>query len=112
MDIVITSYDVARNDISYISKHDYNYCVLDEGHIIKNSQSKLAKAVKQISSNHRLILTGTPIQNNVVELWSLFDFLMPGFLGTEKMFQERFAKPIAASRNSKTSSKDQEAGVA
>ena len=111
VDIVITSYDVARNDISYISKHDYNYCVLDEGHIIKNSQSKLAKAVKQISSNHRLILTGTPIQNNVVELWSLFDFLMPGFLGTEKMFQERFAKPIAASRNSKTSSKDQEAGA-
>lgn len=110
-DIVITSYDVARNDLEAISKYDYNYCILDEGHIIKNAQSKLAKAVKQISANHRLILTGTPIQNNVVELWSLFDFLMPGFLGTEKMFQERFAKPISASRNSKTSSKEQEAGV-
>lgn len=110
-DIVVTSYDVARNDINIITQNDYNYCVLDEGHIIKNSQSKLSKAVKQISANHRLILTGTPIQNNVVELWSLFDFLMPGFLGTEKSFQERFAKPIAASRNSKTSSKEQEAGV-
>ena len=110
-DIVVTSYDVARNDIDVITKYDYNYCVLDEGHIIKNSQSKLSKAVKQIGANHRLILTGTPIQNNVVELWSLFDFLMPGFLGTEKSFQERFAKPIAASRNSKNSSKEQEAGV-
>ncbi|CCD25091.1 DNA-binding ATPase NDAI_0E02740 [Naumovozyma dairenensis CBS 421] len=110
-DIVITSYDVARNDLQILGKYDYNYCVLDEGHIIKNAQSKLAKAVKQLRANHRLILTGTPIQNNVVELWSLFDFLMPGFLGTEKMFQERFAKPIAASRNSKTSSKEQEAGV-
>ncbi|SMN21206.1 similar to Saccharomyces cerevisiae YPL082C MOT1 Essential abundant protein involved in regulation of transcription [Maudiozyma saulgeensis] len=110
-DIIVTSYDVARNDLEYLMKFDYNYCVLDEGHIIKNSQSKLAKAVKQLGANHRLILTGTPIQNNVVELWSLFDFLMPGFLGTEKMFQDRFAKPIAASRNSKTSSKEQEAGV-
>lgn len=110
-DIIVTSYDVARNDLSIIKEFDYNYCVLDEGHIIKNSQSKLAKSVKEFVANHRLILTGTPIQNNVVELWSLFDFLMPGFLGTEKMFQERFAKPIAASRNSKTSSKEQEAGV-
>lgn len=110
-DIIITSYDVARNDLDTISSYDYNYCVLDEGHLIKNAQSKLAKAVKLIKANHRLILTGTPIQNNVVELWSLFDFLMPGFLGTEKSFQERFAKPIAASRNSKTSSKEQEAGA-
>ncbi|SCU88020.1 LAFA_0E10220g1_1 [Lachancea sp. 'fantastica'] len=110
-DIVVTSYDVARNDIDIVTQYDYNYCVLDEGHIIKNAQSKLAKAVKMVRANHRLILTGTPIQNNVVELWSLFDFLMPGFLGTEKMFHERFAKPVAASRNSKTSSKEQEAGA-
>lgn len=110
-DIVITSYDVARNDIEIINNYDYNYCVLDEGHIIKNAQSKLAKAVKLIRANHRLILTGTPIQNNVVELWSLFDFLMPGFMGSEKVFQERFAKPIAASRNNKISSKEQEAGA-
>lgn len=110
-DIIVTSYDVARNDLAVMTKYDYNYCVLDEGHIVKNSQSKLAKAVKQLNANHRLILTGTPIQNNVVELWSLFDFLMPGFLGSEKMFQERFAKPIAASRNGKTSSKEQEAGA-
>lgn len=110
-DVVVTSYDVARNDVEYISEHDYNYCVLDEGHIIKNAASKLTKAVKRVRAEHRLILSGTPIQNNVLELWSLFDFLMPGFLGTEKIFHEKFAKPIAASRNSKTSSKEQEAGA-
>lgn len=110
-DVVVTSYDVARNDVEHLSSHDYNYCVLDEGHIIKNASSKLSKSVKRIRANHRLILSGTPIQNNVLELWSLFDFLMPGFLGTEKIFHEKFSKPIAASRNSKTSSKEQEAGA-
>lgn len=111
VDIVVTSYDVCRNDVEYITEHDYNYCVLDEGHIIKNAASKLTKSVKRVKAKHRLILSGTPIQNNVLELWSLFDFLMPGFLGTEKVFHEKFAKPIAASRNSKTSSKEQEAGA-
>ncbi|KAF3308689.1 TATA-binding protein-associated factor mot1 [Orbilia oligospora] len=110
-DIVITSYDICRNDLEHISKHDWNYCVLDEGHIIKNSKAKLSQAVKKIRANHRLILSGTPIQNSVLELWSLFDFLMPGFLGTEKVFMDRFAKPIANSRNSKSSSKEQEAGA-
>ena len=110
-DIVITSYEVCRNDIEYLAPHNWNYCVLDEGHLIKNPKAKTTVAVKRILSNHRLILSGTPIQNNVLELWSLFDFLMPGFLGTEKVFQDRFAKPIAASRFSKSSSKEQEAGA-
>lgn len=110
-DIVITSYDICRNDVVEISKYNWNYCVLDEGHIIKNAKAKLTQAVKKIIANHRLILSGTPIQNNVLELWSLFDFLMPGFLGTEKVFLDRFAKPIAASRNSKSNSKEQEAGA-
>lgn len=110
-DIVITSYDICRNDISEIAKFNWNYCVLDEGHIIKNSKAKLTQAVKKVAAEHRLILSGTPIQNNVLELWSLFDFLMPGFLGTEKVFLDRFAKPIAASRNSKSNSKEQEAGA-
>ena len=110
-DIVITSYDVCRNDIETFSPLNWNYCVLDEGHLIKNPRAKTTLAVKRLSSNHRLILSGTPIQNNVLELWSLFDYLMPGFLGTEKVFQDRFAKPIAASRNAKSSSKEQEKGA-
>ena len=110
-DIVITSYDVCRNDQEILTALNWNYCVLDEGHLIKNPRAKTSMAVKRLASNHRLILSGTPIQNNVLELWSLFDFLMPGFLGTEKIFQDRFAKPIAASRFSKSSSKEQEAGA-
>ncbi|ERT01495.1 hypothetical protein HMPREF1624_02745 [Sporothrix schenckii ATCC 58251] len=110
-DIVITSYDVCRNDIEVLENHSWNYVILDEGHLIKNPRTKISMAVKKLASNHRLILTGTPIQNNVLELWSLFDFLMPGFLGAEKVFMDRFAKPIAASRFSKASSKEQEAGA-
>ncbi|OLL25958.1 putative helicase mot1 [Neolecta irregularis DAH-3] len=110
-DLVITTYDICRNDVDELSKQNWNYCVLDEGHVIKNARAKLTLAVKRLPAEHRLILSGTPIQNNVLELWSLFDFLMPGFLGSEKVFQERFAKPIAASRDSKSSSKEQEAGA-
>ena len=110
-DIVITSYDICRNDNDVLTPISWNYCVLDEGHLVKNPKAKVTMAIKCLASNHRLILSGTPIQNNVLELWSLFDFLMPGFLGTEKVFLDRFAKPIAASRFGKPSSKEQEAGA-
>lgn len=110
-DIVITSYDICRNDVEVLVPINWNYLVLDEGHLIKNPKAKVTIAVKRLLSNHRLILSGTPIQNNVLELWSLFDFLMPGFLGAEKVFHDRFSKPIAASRFSKSSSKEQEAGA-
>ncbi|KAI8830148.1 hypothetical protein BC829DRAFT_426554 [Chytridium lagenaria] len=89
----------------------WNYCILDEGHIIKNAKTKLTKAVKCVKCMKRIILSGTPIQNNVLELWSLFDFLMPGFLGTEQQFQTKFGKPILASRDAKSSSREQEKGA-
>ncbi|KAL7752502.1 TATA-binding protein-associated factor mot1 [Sorochytrium milnesiophthora] len=110
-DVVITSYEVLRNDIGELSRATWNYCVLDEGHIIRNSKTKITLAAKAIRANHRLILSGTPIQNSPLELWSLFDFLMPGFLGTEKQFNDRFGKPILASRDAKKSSREQEAGA-
>ncbi|CAG8530565.1 8145_t:CDS:10 [Ambispora leptoticha] len=110
-DVIIMSYDIVRNDIEELANINWNYCILDEGHVIKNGRTKITKAVKSVKANHRLILSGTPIQNNVLELWSLFDFLMPGFLGTEKQFNERFGKPILSSRDSKSSSKEQEAGA-
>ncbi|KAJ7090312.1 SNF2 superfamily chromatin remodeling protein [Mycena belliarum] len=100
-DVVITSYEVVRNDIAQLEGLNWLYCILDEGHVIKNAKTKLTKAVKCIRAQHRLILSGTPIQNNVLELWSLFDFLMPGFLGTEASFNERFGKPILSNRDGK-----------
>lgn len=59
---IVTSYDVVRKDIDYLGQHFWNYCILDEGHIIKNSKSKVTSAVKQLKAKHRLILSGTPIQ--------------------------------------------------
>ncbi|XP_069467480.1 TATA-binding protein-associated factor 172 isoform X2 [Ambystoma mexicanum] len=109
--LIVASYDVVRNDIDFFRNIKFNYCILDEGHIIKNGKTKLSKAVKQLCANYRIILSGTPIQNNVLELWSLFDFLMPGFLGTERQFAARYGKPILASRDARSSSRDQEAGV-
>ncbi|GAB6025941.1 btaf1 RNA polymerase II, B-TFIID transcription factor-associated, 170kDa [Chamberlinius hualienensis] len=109
--LIIASYDIVRNDIDFFSSIKWNYCILDEGHIIKNGKTKLSKAIKHLIANHRLILSGTPIQNNVLELWSLFDFLMPGFLGTEKQFTTRYSRPILCSRDAKSSSKEQEAGA-
>jgi TATA-binding protein-associated factor len=110
-DVIITSYDIVRNDVEALKAFDWNYCVLDEGHIIKNPKAKLTQAIKSLRTMKRLILSGTPIQNNVLELWSLFDFLMPGFLGTERQFNDRFGKKILASRDAKSSSKQQEAGA-
>lgn len=117
-DIVITSYDIIRTDISFLSSICFNYCVLDEGHMIKNPNSKVTKCVKQLQAIHRLVMTGTPIQvncfienncqNDVLELWSLFDFLMPGFLGTREEFKRNFGKPILTSRGQHN--KDAESG--
>ncbi|KAJ4851194.1 btaf1 RNA polymerase II, B-TFIID transcription factor-associated [Turnera subulata] len=109
--VIITSYDVVRKDSDFLGQLLWNYCILDEGHIIKNAKSKITAAVKQLKAQHRLILSGTPIQNNIMDLWSLFDFLMPGFLGTERQFQATYGKPLLAARDAKCSAKDAEAGV-
>lgn len=92
--IVIISYKDIRSDINLIVDQHWNYCILDEGHLIKNYKLKTAIAVKRIQANHRLILSGTPIQNNVLDLWSLFDFLMPGYLGDRQWFDEHFSNVI------------------
>ncbi|KAG9119826.1 TATA-binding protein-associated factor mot1 [Ceratobasidium sp. 392] len=110
-DVVIASYDSVRNDIAHLTQFNWHYCILDEGHQIKNGKTKITQAVKMINARHRLLLSGTPIQNNVLELWSLFDFLMPGFLGTEQQFNERFGKPILANKDAKASAKTREAAT-
>ena len=109
--VVITSYDTLRNDVDFLGGLAWNYCILDEGHVIRNGKSKTTQAVKLVRANHRLLLSGTPIQNNALELWSLFDFLMPGFLGSEQSFNDMYSKPILASRNAKCSSREAEAGA-
>ena len=89
----------------------WNYCVLDEGHVIRNTKTKVSQSIRALRAKNRLILSGTPIQNSATELWSLFDFLMPGYLGSEKQFYQTFGKAIANSRDAKSNGKDQEAGI-
>lgn len=95
INVLIASYDVIRHDMVHFNSQQWNYCILDEGHLIKSSKTKLFKSIKQIRASNRLILTGTPIQNNVTELWCLFDFLIPGYLGNEKQFYQKYAKVIS-----------------
>jgi TATA-binding protein-associated factor len=109
--LIVASYDIVRKDIAVFSNIKWNYIILDEGHVIKNGKTRTSIAIKNLVANYRLILSGTPIQNNVLELWSLFDFLMPGFLGTEKQFTARYSRPILASRDPKSLPKEQEAGA-
>ena len=96
-DLIISSYDAVRNDIDHFEKQKFMYVILDEGHVIRNAKSKTSLAVRSLNGKHRLILSGTPIQNNILELWTLFDFLMPGYLGSDqKAFIDKYAKPIMA----------------
>ena len=68
------------------------FIILDEGHLIKNTKTLKFKAIKKLRGLHRFILTGTPIQNRLIELWGLFDFLMPGYLYTEEIFKKHYEK--------------------
>ena len=99
--IVVMSYDTLRADAAWVSGVRWRYAVLDEGHAIRNPHSRLAAAARGVVAEHRLILSGTPIQNDVREMWALFDWLMPGFLGAERAFSSRYGKALDAARTSK-----------
>jgi superfamily II DNA or RNA helicase len=89
-EIVITTYDIVVNDNEALQEYNFNYCILDEAQHIKNTQTQRAKECKKINARHRLVLTGTPLENRLEDLWSLFDFLMPGFLGNQHQFKEKY----------------------
>ncbi|KTW30795.1 hypothetical protein T552_00507 [Pneumocystis carinii B80] len=92
--VLIITYSGLRIYKEYLLPNKWAYCVLDEGHKIRNPNSTISIICKQIKTPHRIILSGTPIQNNLDELWSLFDFIFPGRLGTLPIFQNHFAIPI------------------
>gem|GEM_PF-3014773 len=94
--VFFTTYGIVRRDINLLKDFLFSYVILDEAQNIKNPESVSAKSVKQLKSLHTLTLSGTPIENRLLELWSLFDFLMPGFLNDHKHFQEKYERPIAA----------------
>ncbi len=94
VDIVITSYALVTRDIDLLREHNFGFIVLDESQAIKNPGAKVTQALKTLTIKRRLCLTGTPLENHLGELWSQFDFLMPGFLGTRKHFNRYFRNPI------------------
>jgi len=93
-DLVITSYPLIRRDIEAYQKHNFSFCIIDEAQHVKNHYTQAAKAIRKISARNRFALTGTPMENSLMELWSIFDFIMPGYLYTQQKFLDRFVKPI------------------
>jgi len=79
-EFVITSYPLLRRDIAHYKEFEFSYCFIDEAQHIKNPKTMNARSVKKINAEHKFALTGTPIENSLLELWSIFDFVMPGYL--------------------------------
>lgn len=93
-DIIITSYPLIRRDIGLYEKIEFDTVFIDEAQFIKNDSSLNAKSVKRLQAKHRFALTGTPIENSLSELWSIFDFIMPEYMGSHAKFVELYEKPI------------------
>ncbi len=101
-DLVLTTYGTALRDAKMLRQYPFHYVVLDESQAIKNPLTKTARAIRLLKSDHRLAMTGTPVENNTTELWSLFAFINPGLLGNFKYFREHFATPIERLQDDET----------
>lgn len=93
-DVVLTSYGITRLDIEILRNFYFNYIILDESQVIKNPTSNISKAVRELKSRHKLVLTGTPIENTTLDLWSQMSFINPGILGTQSYFRNEYQNPI------------------
>ena len=93
-DVVLTSYGIVRLDTDLLASYPFDYVILDESQAIKNPSSTTSQAVRQLRARHRLILTGTPVENSTMDLWSQMSFINPGLLGTQAFFRKEFLKPI------------------
>lgn len=89
-DVILTTYGTLRNDFDRYEEFFFDYCIIDEGQNIKNPLAQSSEAVKEVKAKVKFALTGTPIENNLMELWSIFDFVMPGYLYNKSRFQEKF----------------------
>ena len=106
-DLVITSYDLLKRDIDLYEKLDYNFrfIIADEAQYLKNSNTQNAKSIKKIKADTRYALTGTPIENSLAELWSIFDFIMPGYLFSYRKFKNTYEMPIIKGEDENTMQK-------
>ncbi|XP_077284904.1 DNA excision repair protein ERCC-6-like [Arctopsyche grandis] len=92
--VLITTYAGIAKHFPSMENYNWHYLILDEGHKIRNADTQISKAVRRIKTSHRIVMTGSPLQNNLQELWSLFDFMSPGLLGSLPAFMEHFSIPI------------------
>jgi len=102
-DLIITTYPLLTRDRETLLAHSYHLLILDEAQVIKNPKAQAARTVRELDARLRLCLTGTPMENHLGELWSLFDFLLPGLLGDNKQFRKHFRTPIEKNGDSDTS---------
>ncbi len=93
-DLILTSYGITRLDIELLQQFYFNYIILDESQVIKNPTSNISKAVRELKSRHKLVLTGTPIENTTLDLWSQMSFINPGILGPQTYFRNEYQNPI------------------
>ncbi|MGY6629489.1 MAG: SNF2-related protein [Wenzhouxiangella sp.] len=93
-DLVLTTYPLLARDRDWLKRHEWHLLILDEAQAIKNARTTASRCVRELNARHRLCLTGTPLENNLGELWSLFDFLMPGLLGSQTRFRRALQVPI------------------
>ncbi len=93
-DVILTTYPLLLRDKDILLKHEYHTIILDEAQTIKNASAKITQITNQLKASHRLCMTGTPLENHLGELWSLFNFLLPGYLGTSNQFFTLFRSPI------------------
>ena len=98
-DVVLTTYALVWRDLRALSAQPWHLLILDEAQAVKNAQARAARALRRLEARHRLALTGTPLENHLGELWSLFDLLMPGFLGDSRTFARHWRKPIEVNRD-------------
>ena len=106
-DLIVTSYDLLKRDIEVYEEKDYTFrfIIADEAQYLKNNNTKNAKAIKQIKANTRFALTGTPIENSLAELWSIFDFIMPGYLFSYRQFKTTYETAIVKENDEETMNK-------
>jgi superfamily II DNA or RNA helicase len=100
-DLLVTSYAILRRDVEMYRTADFSLVILDEAQHIKNRGSQNAQAAKALRAERRLVLTGTPLENSVLDLWSIYDFLQPGYLGSAADFRERYETPLTKSPNAR-----------
>ncbi|MEO0470370.1 MAG: SNF2-related protein [Bacteroidota bacterium] len=103
--LILTTYGIVRQDIEMLKEYPFHFVILDESQMIKNPDSKTSKSVRKLIARHRLSLTGTPIENTVMDIWSQMAFLNPGLLGSESFFKKFYVSPIEKDKDPKRSAK-------